>query len=369
MRNSARGRSVEVVNLAEVATSSARVRRAAAHAVEVGELDALVMLCAHNEFLNRSGEHSRLRGWVWEGTLHSALIRLLDRFVAGTRPALPERLHAVDRGSSWFQARLQGYRRNLTELVRDARERDVPVFLMTAPINLSNWPPVHNDLVWNHADPDYDAHVSEAEALLAAGELGVAEEAIAGWRSAFGEDAMFVFQEGQIARLRGDPDAARALLRRPADLDPYPWRILSVQTAFLHELARGEGVFLVDVEAAFSRAAPNGLVGFEWIGDNVHPTPRGAALMALEVASALGSSKLSLNPPNVGAGDASAALPGRSLRSESWTPLAAGPGSLLQEDSLLFLSGRSLLSGIGPRSGSSRVDGPGQSRRTFTPGG
>jgi tetratricopeptide (TPR) repeat protein len=172
------------------------------------------------------------------------------------------------------------------------------VLLMTAPANMADWPPVHHDIAWSHADPDYDAHIAELEALLVAGDLDSAERAGGAWRREFGEDAMFTFLEGQIARQRGDPASARRLFRRAADLDPYPWRALSEQNAFIRELAQREGAVLVDVELAFAQAAPDGLVGFGLVGDNVHPTPLGASLMALEVARGLRRAGLPLGEPD-----------------------------------------------------------------------
>lgn len=290
-------RSVEVVNRGKQGKASRWVRRAGAHALSAGELDALIVLTGHNEFLNRSGENWALEGWIWEGMLHSALIRLVLGAVEGPRPALPERLYAVDRESAWFEARLEGYRQNLAALVSEARQQGVPVLLLTAPMNLADWPPVHKDLAWDHVDPDYDAHVAELEALVRAGDLDAAERMAAGWRQEFGEDAMFSFLEGQVARGRGDFAGAQRLLQRAVDLDPYPWRALSEQNAFIRELAADEGVQLVDTEAAFARETPGGLVGFDLIGDNVHPTPLGSALMALEVLHGLRRVGLPLGEP------------------------------------------------------------------------
>ena len=292
------GPSVEVINLGELASSSDWARRRASHAIATGKLDALVVLTAHNEFLNRSGENSRIRGWIWEGILHSALVRTVTWYTGGTRSAMPERLNPVDRENTWFRQRLERYRENISEMVTDAQGHGVPVLLMTAPANLADWPPVHHDVAWSLADPSYDAHVAELEALIEAGELDAAERNAHAWRLEFGEDAMFSFLEGQVARKRGDLESARRLLRRAADLDPYPWRVLSHQNDFIRELARSEGVVLVDIESAFAQEAPGGLVGFPLVGDNVHPTPLGGSLMALELAKGLRQAGLPLAVPD-----------------------------------------------------------------------
>jgi len=292
-------RSVQVVNRGRQAKASRWARRAGVHALAVGDLDALVVLTAHNEFLNRSGENSALEGWIWQGMMHSAFIRQVLLQVEGVRPALPEQLHAVERGSRWWQSRLEDYRRNLTELVSEAHQRGVPVLLLTAPINLLDWPPVHHRLAWDHIDPDYDARVAKLKALVDEGEFDAAERMALDWRQKFGEDAMFMFLEGKIAYGRGDLASARRSLRRAADMDPYPWRALSEQNAFIRELAREDGVELVDIEAAFTNWTPGGLVGFNLVSDNVHPTPLGSALIALEVAKGLRRAGLPLSEPGV----------------------------------------------------------------------
>ncbi|MDE0884197.1 MAG: hypothetical protein OSB70_01550 [Myxococcota bacterium] len=290
-------RSVDVVNRGKVAASSRWVRRVGADALIEGELDALLIFSAHNEFLNRSGEDSRWGGLLWEGMLHSALVRLTLGQSESSASLLPERLDAVDRESTWFDGRLEGYRENLSALIALARDRDVPVLLMTAPVNLADWPPVHHRLGWEHLDSEYETHVREVKALVGAGDLDGAERAIDAWRVLFGEDAMFSYLEGKIAQRRGDVERAARLFRVAADLDPYPWRALSEQNDFIRALAQEKGVTLVDLEGVFAGQARGGLVGFDLIGDNVHPTPLGGALMANEAARGLGRAGLPFRAP------------------------------------------------------------------------
>jgi hypothetical protein len=289
--------SVDVVNRGKVAAASRWVRRVGADALMAGEVDALIVLSAHNEFLNRSGEDSRFGSFLWDGMLQSALVRLAVDQSESSAPLIPERLDAVDRESKWFDGRLESYRENLSVLVALARDRDIPILLMTAPVNLADWPPVHHRLGWEHLDSEYDTHVEEVKTLVGAGDLDAADGAIDEWRAVFGEDAMFSYLAGKVAVERGDVERAARLFRVAVDLDPYPWRVLSEQNEFIRTLAQAQGVTLVDLEEVFAGQAQGGLVGFDLIGDNVHPTPLGSALMANEAARGLARAGLPIKEP------------------------------------------------------------------------
>jgi tetratricopeptide (TPR) repeat protein len=291
------GRALEIVNLGQDGSPSAFVRRLAEHVAAHGEPDALVVLTAHNEFLNRSGEHSRLREWALDQLPRSAALRVLAARLSPVvvPEPMPARLAPVERGA-WFERRLARYRENLDAIARAAEGRGVPLLLLTAPANLADWPPVHRDVAWALADRDYEAHVAEVRARIEAREIEAAARAIADWRERFGEDAMFEFLAGQVEHLRGRADAARAHWLRAVDLDPIPWRALTQQNQAIRALSGRHGARIVDLEAAMARAA-GGRVGFEWIGDNVHPTPLGSALAAGELARALAEVGLWSAPP------------------------------------------------------------------------
>lgn len=285
LRRLAPAREIELVNLAVDGSASGYVRRLAEHVLAHGAPDLLLVLTAHNEFLNRSGLHSRLRHWAYQTHFRFAVTRVL---VARRQPAhgpdpLPPRLEPVDRTGPWFRERLARYRDNLEAIAAAARARGVPLLLLTGPSNLADWPPVHRDL----AQGDYDAAVARAQRLLAEGRLDEAERAVASWSERFGEDAMFVYLRGRIEQRRGRFARARELFVRARDLDPYPWRALTSQNAAVRSVADGDGVLLVDAERALAERAPHGLVGFDWIADNVHPTPLGNAVIAGEIAQAM----------------------------------------------------------------------------------
>ncbi len=292
-------RDVELHNLARPGADSSDVRRAVSRAVEA-EPDLLVVLTGHNEFLRRSPEGPRLRllQRLRDGSaLALALERALDRVGVGAsrdQSAGPERIPPVDRASADFQHRVAGFHDNLAAIVAMAREREVPLVLCTAPSNLADWPPVHRSLAGGSANPRYQDDLRRLAGLLGADrpeELIREAEALMG---RYGEDAMLQFLTGRAERALGRPDRARESFLRARELDPLPWRVLPEFNDAVRAFAATPGVRVVDVERLFEERAADGLVGFELVCDNCHPTPLGNALIARAIAEAMAEQGLLL---------------------------------------------------------------------------
>ena len=94
---------------------------------------------------------------------------------------------------------------------------------------------------------------------------------------------MLLFLLGRAEAGRGRYERAKPLLLKARDRDPYPWRILSDFNEMIRATSDVSGVVLADIEAAFERHAPGGLVGFDLIADNCHPTPKGSSILAREL--------------------------------------------------------------------------------------
>ena len=93
---------------------------------------------------------------------------------------------------------------------------------------------------------------------------------------------------------RGDAARARAAFDAARDADPVPWRVLGRFNEHLRALARAARRCVADADAAFRREARDGLVGFEWVADNCHPTPLGSALIARELLAAMAGARLGI---------------------------------------------------------------------------
>jgi len=285
LRSLAPGRALEVVNLGRRGRPAETVRRAVDDVVERGDPDLLVVLTAHNEFL-AAGDPSRLRRLARALRARLASVRVLaDLLERPGRPdPMPERVTPVDREAPGFRDRLDRYRAELAAIADIAASRGVPLLISTGPSNLADWPPVHRAVGWAKADPDYDANVERVASLVAQGELAPAEAASRELLTRYGDDAMLLYLQGQALRQRGRPGEARDRLVRAKDLDPLPWRALEEQNDAIRALGARPGVEVVEADRIFARRSAGGLVGFELVADNVHPTPEGNALIADAIA-------------------------------------------------------------------------------------
>jgi hypothetical protein len=189
-------------------------------------------------------------------------------------------VYPVEHTDPWFQWRLERYRVNLNCVVSIAAGRSIPVILTTMPSNLSDWPPVHKHVEWNPPRSGYDEIVEELTDMLAAGQVAEVSQQLQRHRTVFPKDAMLTFLNGKVEQSGGRIDRARELFLTAKDTDVAPWRVLSQLNNTVREFDSQKGVTLVDLEDAFEQYATDGLVGFDLIADNCHPTPLGNALVA-----------------------------------------------------------------------------------------
>ena len=263
--------------------------------------DLVIVLSAHNEFLGWKPPSAskrfrrQLRGWL-DTTATSRVLRGWFGAIERTRRAsdaelmLPERIAPFDRTSPAFAERVAEYERTTRAIAALARERGVPLIFATDSANLADWPPV-----WRFVrDARYERDVEAVRAQLARGEFGAAETGIAALAALVPDDAMATWLGGRLALARGDAVRARAACAAARDADPMPWRVLSRFNDHLRGLASEGQALLADVDAAFRREAPHGLVGFALVADNCHPTPLGNALLTRELLAAMAGAKLGI---------------------------------------------------------------------------
>lgn len=290
LRRAAPGRPLEVVNLARSGAPSSEVRAALSAALDA-DPDLLILLTGHNEFLAPPPSVlQRVRDASW-------LVRALTRrFAPGpaVEDPFPDALVAVDRKSAAFRRRVARFRENLDAMVSQATSAGVPLLLCTAPSNLADWPPAHRRVRW----PGGGAGRTEAEtAVYALLERGPPESALTAARDAltrYPDDAWLNHLEGRALSELGRFAKARELFERARDLDPIPRRAFGSFNDAVRAHVDTPGVRVVDVARIFEGYAEHGLVGFELVGDNCHPTPLGNAIIARALAAAMAEQGLFL---------------------------------------------------------------------------
>lgn len=289
LEETVKDRKIRFFNFSGAGQPSTYVVRKMDQTAAGSEADAIVVLTAHNEFMSPdeiSDEELRALYSIQESMYRSALVRRAQRLVyryytARRREVLEgDNLGRNDRKSARFKDRVALYERNLETIVRLAAESGVPLFLLTGPSNLIDWPPSGREFSFYAAEPDYESRVGEIEALLREGK---AAESLALSREAardYPDDGLINYAMAQAQLKLGEAAEARKLFYRARDLDPAPSRVLSEFNEMIREKRGRPGVHVIDVAAIFDERSKEGITGFEFIVDNCHPTPEGGYLIA-----------------------------------------------------------------------------------------
>jgi len=204
---------------------------------------------------------------------------------------MPEHLVPVAPDGPEARARRARFERNLETLVREVTRAGVPLFLCTAPSNLAAWPPA-----WRRVPGALEeGTVSRLRDLLSGGSRREALQAVRREQATRPDDPMLLFLEGRALQRLGLGAEARERFLRARALDPIPRRAFDGFNQAVRAQAR-PGVRVVDVVARLEEREQAGLVGFDLICDNCHPTPLGNAIIGREIALAMRDEGLLLPP-------------------------------------------------------------------------
>jgi lysophospholipase L1-like esterase len=283
--------------------SSWHVREAVEKTIGLGP-DLLVICSGHND-LNESNlallrawevRHSRTRRLRRAILLNSQIARWM---LAGLhrlrppRPRIPPGAGYVPPDDPYRRLALRAYKRNIRDCLRLARRADIPVVLVTLPANIRQWEPLMDPhAVPDAVEPQVQRVLHDLARAEQSGESTALAEGIEALRSLSPEHVALDYYQAHLALLEGRKEEARALFLRARDRDNYPIRAPGEVNAFLRGLADPPRVQVLDAAALFAANAPDGLPGYEWILDHVHPTPRGHLRIARALLELLRESDL-----------------------------------------------------------------------------
>lgn len=181
---------------------------------------------------------------------------------------------------------IETFKTNLDAILAEARDAGVPVLLSTVASNLRDCGPFASVVA-------SDLQEAEAEALQAANRTGIAlmeggafARGLASFEKALERDDGYAgshFLIGKALLALGQRPEADAALQRARDRDALAVRADNRLNDSIRKAAaerQAAEVTLVDSEAAFARAADDGIPGREFFFEHVHFTPAGNDLLA-----------------------------------------------------------------------------------------
>ncbi len=299
-------RRIEVINVSAHAYAAYRVRFILQEVINF-DPDLIVIYSGNNEFIERR-TYKTVADWtdpVLDLAKHSAIFRrfrgssFARRFFPDNTLSADEREHV--RYEQWskierlalklrhdpaqFAFVKAHYAYSLTSMAQIAKEKGVPVILVTVPVNLRDWHPNVSDQPldgdrmarWLDAYREGRAHLLRHDFSTAVRSL----EAAAALSPTHAETQFY------LGHAHEELSHFSEALRRydlARDLDRNPFRAISEFNSIVKEVAAHEqATYLADAEVAFHAASKPFAPGFDLFLDYVHPTTKGNRLVAATV--------------------------------------------------------------------------------------
>ncbi len=265
------------------------------------EPDLIIVYTGHNEFLEaRTLDHvaaqgalvnesielaSRLRTFTLLREGYLRLQGISSQDPPAGRPVLPtevetlldyrgglEQYHLDD---AWHASVIGQYEFNLRRMVRMARERGVPIWLVNPPCNLRDCPPFkaeHDPKLPAEAVDRWDALIESAHRHLRR-EHYDPYQALSEFRQACQLDARHAgafYSLAQCLESLEKLDEAKAAYQQAKELDVCPLRILQPMNEVVLKVADESDLPLLDAVALFESVSANGI-----------PAPTGSSIMCI----------------------------------------------------------------------------------------
>ncbi len=319
------GRTFESVNCGGLSYASYRLLPIL-HEVLAYEPDLVVVATGHNEFLEDRSyrdikSRSAVAAWIEDQALSLrtvTLVRSAFQPKNGDREDQPGESLEVEarldelsgyasyhRDDRWRKSVVAQYEDSLRKMVAACKVARVPLVLVRLGSNLRDCPPFKSEhgsdfspeveAVWQRAFDD--AAEDEHEGRFA--------EALAAYRRAEEHDDEFALLFWRMARVLdrlGRFDEAGVAYRRARDLDICPLRMIGELDQRLVRVAGDTKTVLVDAAAAGEAASREGIPGYDWFMDHVHPTIFGHQQIAGLIVEDLDRAGLLPGSPNSGHG-------------------------------------------------------------------
>jgi lysophospholipase L1-like esterase len=181
------------------------------------------------------------------------------------------------------------YAADLDAIVGVLQDAGIALVASTAAVNLKDWEPNRSVLDVPALADTVRALLERGERAFAGGDYGAARRRFEAVLERTPRFALASKRAGDSCRALGQAAAARRHYRDAIDHDGNPLRETTPLDAALRGVCERRRVPLLDAGAVLDAASPDGLLGWELLWDNCHPTLDGYRLLGEALAAIVDS--------------------------------------------------------------------------------
>jgi tetratricopeptide (TPR) repeat protein len=299
-------RKIEVLNVSAHAYAAYRVRLIQQEVLAF-QPDLIVIYSGNNEFIEPRLYATRRRWYDAVAALaqHSTAYRLIRGSALGSRLFPQNTLRADFRGGVAFEQWskieelplvlrtdpgqlekvAEHYEFSITSMVKAAKDKDIPVILLTVPTNLRDWRPnVSVVSVQGDREKQWGKAYLAGQAALLKSDTKLAVESLTRAAMLDPGHAATHYYLGRALEAAGRLDEAHTSYDRARNLDANPFRTISRFNEIIRRIGEAfDNATVVDMEAHFRAASYPHAPGFDLFLDYVHPTKKGNLILAKNV--------------------------------------------------------------------------------------
>lgn len=195
--------------------------------------------------------------------------------------------------SDQFNKIRESFEKNIERAIAAAARHSVPVVFLESVAKWKGYEPVRSI----HGTGVEAEQLAEWQKIFSAAQSAMAgkhyDEALSLYKRCLDLDSSYAltyYRMGQCYEELNDRDNANKYYSLGNDYDRYPIRAPSTVDQFYERLRKNgsaKGVFFVPTRKIFESRSPNGIITDELIGDQIHPSVDGQAIIALAIAEVM----------------------------------------------------------------------------------
>jgi tetratricopeptide (TPR) repeat protein len=317
-------RRVTIVNFGRMGTSSTFIATAFAETINY-KPDMAVFYTVHNDFclveyrlalVSKKSFKKTFRDFCQMLPKKSSFLNLLNRLIISAKIAknkiLGERLAGADPwyvesaepeaflenanllrpGSRQLMLLEKNFGSNVDKIIETAQRHAIPIIFFEGLSRWKDYEPiksVHSAALTGDMLSGWGQYFSEAEDLFARKEYNKALALYSKCMDIDPEYALTYYRVAECYEHLGRPDKANEHYTLANDNDYFPIRAPSFVNRFYENVrtANIKGVDVIRTQKLIEENSPDGIVDESLTIDQIHPSPEGQALMALEIVKAI----------------------------------------------------------------------------------